>query len=171
MLTLQQVGATGIKLLGVTFLARTVLGGFSLLAVRFAPAGIDGANDVFVAQVVSILGYPVVAWLLLGTADDLASRLFPAVPLPAGFSTRDLLVTGVALLGLSMAVSALPAPIQGLGIAIYYAEAMRQQFAEARFEREWPEFIREALTLATGLAVAASSKPLVARLGGAPTDG
>ena len=164
MLTLRQVGAVGIKLVGVTYLAQTVLAGFSLLAVRFAPSAADPGGDFVTAQLVGALGYPVVAWLLLGTADDLAARLFPAVPAPFAVGPRDLLVIGLALVGVSVAASAIPALVQGLGLAVYYGEATRQAFAESRFEREWPELVREALTLVVGLILAAASRPIASRL-------
>ena len=163
MLALRKVGALGIKVLGVTYLAQTVLAGFSLLSTRFMPSE-GGPPDAFlVAQVVGALGYPIVAWLLIGTADDLAERLFPDVAVPGSFKARDLLTVGLAIVGLAMAASAIPALIQGLGLAVYYGEATRQQLADARFEREWPELVREGLTLVTGLAVAAASRPIASR--------
>lgn len=163
MLTLRQVGALGIKVLGVTYLAQTVLAGFSLLSTRFMPSG-GGPPDAFlIAQVVGALGYPVVAWLLIGTADDLAERLFPDVAVPATFRPRDLLAVGLAIVGLAMAASAVPALVQGLGLAVYYGEATRQQLAAARFEREWPELVREGLSFVTGLAIAAASRSIAGR--------
>ena len=168
MLTLRQAGAIGIKLLGVSYLARTVLAVFSLVALRFAPSGFGADGDFATAQIVGTLGYPLAAWLLLGTGDDLASRLFPATPVSVGVGARDLLGVGVAIVGLSLAASALPALIQGIGTAIYYAEGTRQQFAEARFDGQWPQLIREALTLVTGLAVAAASRPIASRFRTAP---
>lgn len=161
--TLRQVGALGIKLLGVTYLAQTVQAGFSLLSTRFMPSDGVPPEAFLVAQVVGALGYPVVAWLLLGTADDLAERLFPDVAVPATFMPRDLLAVGLAIVGVSMAASAVPALVHGLGLAVYYGEATRQQLAGARFEREWPELIREGLSLVTGLAIAAASRPIARR--------
>lgn len=163
MLTLRHVGAAAIKLLGVTYLANTVLAGFSLLSARFAPASLDPGDGYLTAQIVAVLGYPVVAWLLLGTADDLAERLFPDVPAPFSVGSRDLLTVGLALIGLSLAAAALPALLHGLALAAYYGEASRQAMAEARFEHEWPALIRGALTLVVGVALAIASRPIAAR--------
>jgi hypothetical protein len=163
MLTLRQVGAVGIKLLGVTYLARTVLAAFTLLSMRFAPSSAGPVDDFATAQIVGALGLPVVAWLLLGTAEDLAERLFPEVPAPFAIERHDVLVVGLTLMGLSLAASAIPALLHGFGLAVYYGEATRQAVAEARFEREWPELIREGLNLLVGLAIAVASRPLAAR--------
>ena len=80
-----------------------------------------------------------------------------------GLGTRDLLLVGVVIVGLALAASSLPALLQAVGTAIYYAEATRQQYAEARFERQWPDLIREGLTLVTGLALAAWAKVIANR--------
>lgn len=160
MLTLRDVGAVGIKLLGLTYVARTILAGFSLLAMRFGPSGAGPPEDFVVAQFVGAVGYPAAAMFLLGAGNDLAARLFPATPIAARPGARELMVVGVALIGVSVAVSALPSLLQAVGVAIYYAEASRQAFAKARFEREWPEWLREVLTLASGLAVAGLAGPI-----------
>ena len=164
MLTLRQIGAVGIKLLGVSYLARTIVAGFSLLALRFAPPDPGLEGDFAVAQLVGTVGYPVAALFLLAAGDVLAATLIPATPVKATIEVRDLLAWGVALVGVSLAASAVPALLQGLGIAVYYAEGARQQFAEARFERMGPEMLREFLTLCTGIAVAMASRLIASRL-------
>ena len=62
-----------------------------------------------------------------------------------------------------MAASAVPALVQGLILAADDGEATRQQLAEARFEREWPNLVREGLSFVTGLAIAAASRPIASR--------
>lgn len=139
-----------------------------MLSLRFAPAVAGAVGDFATAQIVATLGYPVVAWLLLGTADDLAERLFPDVSTTFSIGPRDLLVVGLTLIGVGMAATALPLLLQGLGLAVYYGEATRQALAGARFEREWPELIRGGLSLVVGIALIAAAKPLAARIGERP---
>ena len=165
MLTLRQAGAVGIKLLGVSYLARTVLAGFSLAAMRFYPSDLGAEIGVVLSQGVGALGFPIAAWLLIGTADDLAAKLFPDTPIPASIAVGELLALGVALVGLNVAIASVPALVEGLGLAVYYGEASRQQLFEARFERQWPELIREALNLVTGVGVALASGPISRWLG------
>jgi hypothetical protein len=55
MITLRDIGAVGIKLRGVSYLARTVLSGFSLIAVWFAPADFGSESGFVVAQIVGAI--------------------------------------------------------------------------------------------------------------------
>ncbi len=131
MLTLRDLGAAAIKLLGVTYLAQTIVGLFTLLAMFFVPmeANLPGAGEI--------------------------------LPTPVGIALDrlDLMVVSLVAIGVALAASSLPTLVQTGGTALWYAEASRQAFADAWFERQWPEVIRAGLELTVGMALALAARP------------
>jgi hypothetical protein len=166
MLTIRDLGAAAIKLLGVTYLAQTIVGLFTLLAMFLVPmeADLPGASEIVPAQLMSTFGLPAAAIALIGGGNWLAERLLPPTPVGLALGRLDLMAVALVAIGVALAASSLPTLVQAGGTALWYAEASRQAFAEARFEHQRPEVIRAGLELTVGVVLALVARPVASWL-------
>ncbi len=70
-------------------------------------------------------------------------------------------MVGIALIGVWVAADAAVALLQAGGSYVYY---LQQGLAPSSLERSWPHVVANAVTLATGVALAWSARALAARL-------
>ena len=152
-MTLRQIGETGIKLMGVYFGALVVLA-LAGVAATFAVPPIEGmppALELFRANLVSVLGPLLVAGVCLIGGEPIARELFSDAELAiSGLTRRDLLVAGVALLGLTTALASIPAIIRIGAEALSYTEGTRQRLFWAAMEDSWQTLSDNGLALIVG---------------------
>lgn len=159
-MTSRQIGEVGIKLIGVYFAASAVHGVAGVLALLLGPQleGFGSAGEMAVANAFPVLGYVVVAAVCLFAGEALARAFFAeerfAITSP---SRRDLLVTGVSLLGLSIALAGLPGILQIVAVSVWYAEGSRQALFVATMQGWWETLVNSGLALLVGGMTAASA--------------
>jgi hypothetical protein len=166
MLTLRDLGAAAIKLIGVSYLAQAIVGLFTLLAMFLVPmeADVPGAREILPAQLMGTFGLPAAAIALIGGGNWLAERLLPPTPVGIALDRLYVLVVALVAVGVALVASSLPTLVQAGGTALWYAEASRQAFADAWFERQWPEVIRAGLELTVGVVLALVARPVASWL-------
>jgi hypothetical protein len=99
-----------------------------------------------------------VAAACLFRAELFAGRLFPDRPLQlAALSREDLLVVGVALLGVSSVAAAAPGVIRFAGKMLWFAQGSRQAQFLASMAGSWEELAKSVLELFVGAALAAKA--------------
>jgi hypothetical protein len=158
--TSRQIGEVGIKLIGVYFAASAVHGVAGVLALLVGPhlEGFPSAGEMAIANSLPVLGYVVVATICLFAGESLARAFFADERFAIrGPSRRDLLVTGVSLLGLSIALAGLPGILQIAAVALWYAEGSRQSLFVATMEGWWETLVNSGLALLVGGITAASA--------------
>jgi hypothetical protein len=166
--TNRQVGETGIKLIGVYFAAEALLGVTRLLALLVMPA-MEGMprRDLLIPSALAVAGVLLAAALCLLRGETLARRLFGGEDAGLGqLSRRDLLAVGLALLGVSLALSGVPALLQFAGRAIWYSEASRQSQFQPVMERLWEPLAASTIAVLVGCALAVGARRLAAALDG-----
>jgi hypothetical protein len=176
--TMRQVGEAGIKLLGVYFAASAVHGIAGILAFFVGPQleGFPSAGHLAAANSLPVLANLVVASVCLFGGESVARKFFADEQLAVtGLSRRDLLVTGVSLLGLSIALAGVPGILQTGAIALWYAEGSRQPLFLTTMQRSWDTLVNSGLALLVGSITAASAvwiaSALDARYSGASKPG
>lgn len=175
---MRQVGEVGIKLLGVYFAASAVHGVAGALAFLVGPQleGFPSAGQLAIANSVPVVGNLLVASVCLFGGKSVARRFFADERIAVtALSRRDLLVTGVSLLGLSILLAGLPGIVQIGAVALWYAEGSRQPMFMSTMERWWDTLVNSGLALLVGGITAAASvriaSALDARYAGAPRAG
>ena len=109
-------------------------------------------------QGAAVLAHVVVATVCLFAGRALARAFFTDERFAiTGPSRRDLLVTGVSLLGLSIALAGLPGILQIAAVAVWYAEGSRHSFFVATMEGWWETLVNSGLALLVGGITAASA--------------
>lgn len=159
-MTSRQIGEVGIKLIGVYFAASAVHGVAGVLAflVGPQPEGFPSMGEMAIANSLPVLGHVFVAAICLFAGESLARAFFADERFAiAGPSRRDLLVTGVSLLGISIALAGLPGILQIAGVAVWYAEGSRQSLFGATMESWWETLVNSGLALLVGGITAASA--------------
>ena len=159
-MTSRQIGEVGIKLIGVYFAASAVHGVAGVLALLVGPQleGFPSAGEMAIANALPVLGYVVVAAVCLFAGEALARAFFAEERFAiTGPSRRDLLVTGVALLGLSIALAGVPGILQIVAVSVWYAEGSRQSLFLATMEGWWETLVNSGLALLVGAITAASA--------------
>ena len=157
---MRHIGEAGIKLIGVYFAASAVLGIANLLASFALPAveGLPTAGQLVASGVLSIAGSIVVAAVCLLAGDTIARRFFQDAAIDAGRLRRsDLLIAGVALLGLSVALSGVPGVIEIAAKAVWYAEGTRQSMFWPAMRESSEVAVASLLVLLVGTTIAASA--------------
>jgi hypothetical protein len=151
--TARDLGAVGIKLMGAFFAAFAVMRLLGLVAsVAFSPPveGIDG-RSLFRLNGFSVLIELAVAGAFVIKAESLADRMFSSQPLQiAGLSRRDLLIVGIALLGVSTVAGGVPGILRFAGQAIWFAQGTRQAEFFPSMERSWQSLANDVLALVVG---------------------
>lgn len=159
-MTVRHIAEAGIKLIGVYFAASAIVGAGNLVASFALPpmAGFPTARDVAASSVLSLLGSLVVAGGCLFGGAALGRRFFGDAPIEAARITRrDLLVVGVALLGLSMALAGVPGIVEIAAKAAWYAEGSRQSMFWPVLRQSTDVVVNSLLALLIGTATAASA--------------
>lgn len=156
LLTVRQIGEVGIKLLGVYFAASALLAAVGMLASLALPSvgGVPYAAGLTYSAL-SLLGLVVVAVVCLAGGESIARRVFvdDAIDAP-GLSRQDLLMVGVALLGVGIALSGVPGLIQAGVTAIWYAEGSRQLMFWPAMQQSSQVLADSAVTVVVGSAAA-----------------
>jgi hypothetical protein len=164
---MRQVGELGIKLLGVYFAAWAIHGIAGGLAFFVGPQldGPPSAGQIAIAYSLPVLGNLVVACVCLFGGASIARRFFTQERLGVtGLSRRDLLVTGISLLGLSIALAGLPGIVQVGAVALWYAEDSRQAMFGTTMERWWETLVNSGLALLVGSITAAAAVRIASAL-------
>jgi hypothetical protein len=111
-----------------------------------------------IAYSLPVLGYILVATVCLIAGESLSRAFFADERFAIrGPSRRDLLVTGVSLLGLSIALAGLPGILQIVAVSVWYAEGSRQALFWATMEGWWETLVNSGLALLVGGITAASA--------------
>ena len=152
-MTTRSLTEIGIKLIGVYFGAGFVINMFGLVASLAMPQ----AEGFPTGRVIALLnGFALVGGLVVAAAcvfggERIASRIFPEDHLElADISRQDMLLVGLALIGVSTIASATPAILQFFGKAIWYAQGSRQSQFLPSMEQSWQDLATHALELIAG---------------------
>lgn len=161
--TLRDLGAMGIRLIGLYSASRVVVlyAGLMAMPLLLSAEAFTAGDPLIGTSVASGVGSLVVAVLALAGAQPIAARLFPATPLALGMTRGDALRVGIAVLGVWLTADALAALLRTAASYAYYTA---QSIPAASLERSWPRVVADAVTLLTGLALALSSHTIAARL-------
>jgi len=155
-MTARELGGTGIKLIGAFFAVSGVIRLFALAVTTAMPPveGLPSAGTIIRINALVILGELAIAAALVFRGDWLASHLFSESRVAiANFSRRDVLIVGLALLGVSSIAEAAPEILQFIGRAIWFAEGSRQAQFLPSMERSWQPLVRATLELVVGGAM------------------
>ena len=126
-----------------------------------SPEAFSASDPALATSISSAVGSLAVALIAIVGATRLAGVLFPATPIPATGTSRDVLFVGLALLGCWVALDAVVALARAGGAYLYLS---RQQIPAASLERSLPQAIANVFSLAAGMAVALCARSLAWRL-------
>jgi hypothetical protein len=161
--TAKELGVIAIKLMGIFFGASAVMRLLTLvLSTALSPPveGFDG-RTLFRLNGFAILVELAVAGAFVMKAESLSDRMFSSHPLQiAGLSRRDLLIGGIALLGVSVVVGAAPGIVRFAGQAIWFAQGSKQAEFLPSMERSWQSLANDVLALIVGGALLAKAGTL-----------
>jgi hypothetical protein len=166
-MTTRDLGETGVRLIGVYFAASSVLGIVRVVASLAMPPieGFPSNGEIAVLSALPIVGLLAVAAACLFGAQSVAARVFAEHEFVLGeVSRQDLLMVGVALLGVSTVVSGLPGIIQFVGRAVWYAEGSRQSSFLPAMAQSWQPLTNNVLEIVVGAVLAARAGRLAAAL-------
>jgi hypothetical protein len=167
--TSRDLGAIGIKLMGAFQAAFAVMRLLNLVAsVAFLPP-VEGMDvpTLFRVNGFAILIELAAAGAFLIMADSLADRMFSRRPLEiAGVTRRDLLIVGIALLGVSIVTGAAPGILRFAGQALWFAQGTKQSQFLPSMERSWESLAKDALALVVGGTLLMKAAPFGSALDG-----
>ena len=166
-MTIRTIAALLIKLLGIRYALWSVVSLLSTVGLLFARTGgpADMARYTWWVSLAGSLGGIVAAALLVAFGDRVAGLFFgeQALP-PLNVSAPDLLWIGICLVGVAIAVSAVPSLVHAAATALWYAGADRQgQFTSVMRDR-WSYTIDGGLSLVCGGLLVWFARPLAAWL-------
>jgi hypothetical protein len=152
-MTVRDVAAAVIRLVGLYLAGRVIALTASLLAMPFliSPAAFNSGDALLAASLGSTVGNAVLAAIALTMADAIAAASFRDTPISWALRRRDVLVVGIALIGLWCAADAAVALARAGAAAIHYA---RLDVPRESLERSWPMLVVHATTLITGVGAA-----------------
>ena len=155
-MTVRDAAAAVIRLVGLYLAGRVVALTASLLAMPFllSSRAFNAGDPLLAASLGSAVGNAVLAAVALPMADDIAAACFRDTPLTWALRRRDVLVVGVALIGLWFAADAAVALARAGAAAIFYA---RLDVPRESLERSWPMLVTHAVTLVAGVSAALAS--------------
>lgn len=166
-MTMAQLGETAIKIMGVYYGASAVFAVAAMISAFLMPQpeGFPSATELAPMHLIGVLAAAVVAVAFLWGGRTAASVIFSEEPISTnGLPRRDWLFIGISLIGLTWALSGVPALIEAIGRVIWYAEASRQpMFAEA-MRQSSDEIVNAGLSVLMGAAVVVSARGLSNRL-------
>jgi hypothetical protein len=155
-LTSRELGAVGIKLIGVFFAVSGVIRLVGVVASTALPQveGLPNAGAIVRLNALVILVELAVAAACLFGGEFLGDRLFSGRRyLSSDVSRETLLVVGLALLGVSNVAAAAPDIIQFAGRAIWFAQGSRQAQFLPSMEQSWQRLSERVLELIVGGAL------------------
>jgi hypothetical protein len=139
--------------MGAFWAAFAVMRLLNLVASVAFSAAVEGVDErtLFRVNGFAILIELAVASAFLIKAESLAARMFSARPLEiAGVTRRDLLIVGIALLGVSVVTGAVPGILRFAGQAIWFAQGTKQADFFPSMERSWQSLANDVLALVVG---------------------
>lgn len=162
-MTLREAAAAAITLMGLYFAGRVIALYAALMVTPFilSPEAFSSSDPALAASIGSGVGNLVLALIGLLGARRIAAMFFAPTPLSVAGNRRDALFVGIVLLGVWIAADGGVALLRSAGAIVYY---WQQRTTAASLERSWPQVVANAVTLATGVAVALSARALAARL-------
>ena len=162
-MTIREAAAAAITLMGLYFAGRVIALYAALMVTPFilSPEAFSSNDPALAASVASGVGNLALALIGLLGARRIAATFFAPTALAVAATRRDVLFVGVVLLGMWMAADGGVALLRSAGAIIYYSQ---QQMPPASLARSWPQVVANAVTLASGCAVALSARVLAARL-------
>ncbi len=163
-MTQRDVGTAAIKLVGVYFALRVVALYVALMVTPYLtdPEAFTLSDAQLSATITSAVGNLVIAAVCLLAAGRVAAMLFPLTPMPLTGSRRDLLVVGIALIGVWVAADGVVALLRAGGAYVYYTQ---QGLPASSLERSWPQVVANVAALMVGGGLAFAAPRLAARLG------
>ena len=166
-MTMQHVGETAIKILGIYYGASAVFTFVAMLAGLLMPQqeGWPTGFELAAMNVGGVLAAAGVAIVFLWRGRSLAAAIFSREPvLVSTLSTRDFLFVGVCVIGLTWALAGVPAVLEVLGKAIWYAEGSRQALLPEMLRQSSATLVNAGLSILIGLSMIASARRLADRL-------
>jgi hypothetical protein len=160
MVTTRDLGEAGIKLLGVYFAASSLVSIMSVAASLAIPRieGLPSAGELAILNALPIVGALAVAAVCLFRGRLVADRVFAKHRFEAsGISRRDLLVVGLALLGVSLVAAGMPSVLGFIGQVVWYAEGSRQSQFLPSMEQSWQPLANNLLDVIVGAALVATA--------------
>lgn len=155
-MTVREAAAAVIRLVGLYLAGRVVALVASLLATPFllSPAAFTASDPLLAASLGSAVGNAVLAAIALTMADAIAAACFRESRITWAVRRRDVLVVGVALIGLWFAADAAVALARAGAAAVFYA---RLDVPRQSLERSWPMLVTHAVIFVVGVAAALAS--------------
>src|SRR5258708_3190884 len=166
-MTIRSLGEVGITLIGVYFGAAGAIRALALAASVVMPhnEGFPSAGSIAFLNSSAIIGELAVSGACVFRGRQLASRMFTEDRLQLGsVSRRDVLVVGVALLGVSSVVAAVPSILQFIGGALWFAQGSRQAEFLPSMERSWQALSNNVLELIVGATLVLTASRLASAL-------
>lgn len=163
----RSVGELGIKLIGVYF---GVVGLIRVLALAASIAmpqseGFPSAGSIAVLNAFAIIGELVMSAVCVFRGSQLARRIFAEDRLQLGnVSRHDVLVVGIALLGISSIVAAASSILQFIVRAIWYAQGSLQSQFLPSMEGSWQALSSKVVELIVGSALVLTANKLASAL-------
>ncbi len=176
-MTNRDLGEIGVKLIGVYFAALTPIGLTYIPGVLAQPSmeGWPSRPVMIVFGLLPLLGRVAVAWACLVWGREIAARVLAENQAQfGGASAKDLLVVGLALLGVGLAVDAIPGLLELAGKAVWYAQGARQSQFLPSMEHSWQAVANDALKVIVGGVLAMNARrvgSIVGRSSGVRGDG
>jgi hypothetical protein len=165
--TTRSLGEVGIKLIGVYFGAAVLIRVFAVAASVAMPQseGFPSAGSIAFLNAFAIIGQLVVSAACVFRGSQLARRIFADDPVQlVNVSRHEVLVVGIALLGISSIVAALPNILQFIGRAIWYAQGSLQSQFLPSMERSWQTLSTSVLELIVGSVLMLKAQKLASAL-------
>lgn len=155
-MTVRDVAAAVIRLVGLYLAGRVIALTASLLAMPFllSSRAFNASDPLLAASLGSAVGNAVLAAIALTMADAIAAACFRDTPITWAVRRRDVLVVGIALIGLWFATDAAVALARAGAAAIFYA---RLDVPRESLERSWPMLVTHAVTFVAGIIAALAS--------------
>lgn len=173
-MTTRETGAIGIKLIGAFFFVSGVIRLFAVVASIGLPAptaeGLPTPGMIVRLNLVAVFAEVVVAAACLVGGDIVAGRIFSDRRRiqATNVSREDLLVVGIALVGVSTVAAAAPNIIEVLGKVIWFAQGSLQPQFLASMEGLWEPSVRHVLELVIGLVLVTKASAVASMVNRSP---
>ena len=166
-MTTRSLGELGIKLIGVYFGAAGAMRILALAASVAMPQSevFASAGSIAFLNAFAIIGELVVSAACVFRGNQLARRIFAEDRLQLGnVSRQDVLLVGIALLGISSIVAAVPSLLQFIARAVWYSQGSLQSQFLPSMERSWQALSSNVLELIVGVALVLTANKLASAL-------
>lgn len=166
-MTTQALGDVGIKLIGVYFGASGLIRVLALTASFAVPASesFGGTRSIALLSAVATVSELVVSAACVFRGSQLAKRIFAEDRLQrTNISRHDGMVVGIALIGVSSIVAAVPNILQFLARAMWYAQGSLQAQFSPSMEGMWLALSNSVLEVIVGSALVLTAGKLASAL-------